>query len=136
MTLPLVKVCGITRRVDLEVCDAAGVDAVGINLWSGSKRGLSVDEAAVLLEGVSGAQRVGVFVDHAPHAAVGVARDDGIADAQRAALHQHGGHRAATAVQVRLDRHALSLHVRVGPQGRPVGCFQKAGSPRPIAISA
>ncbi|MEM6290851.1 MAG: phosphoribosylanthranilate isomerase [Myxococcota bacterium] len=60
------KVCGITRREDLEVCDALGVDAVGINLWTGSKRGLGVPEAAALLEGARGAQRVGVFVDFTP----------------------------------------------------------------------
>lgn len=60
------KICGITRRADLEVCDAFGVDAVGINLWSGSMRGLSVDEAEALLQGTQGAQRVGVFVDHSP----------------------------------------------------------------------
>ena len=57
-----------------------------------------------------------VLVDHAPDAAVGVARDDRVADPQRAALNQHGGHRAATAVQVCLDRHTLGLHVGVGPQ--------------------
>ena len=60
------KVCGITRREDLEVCDALGVDAVGINFWSRSKRGVSVEHAGALLEGTTGAQRVGVFVDHTP----------------------------------------------------------------------
>lgn len=60
------KVCGITRSEDLEVCDALGVDAVGINFWSRSKRGVSVEHARTLLEGTAGAQRVGVFVDHTP----------------------------------------------------------------------
>lgn len=69
------KVCGITRRGDLEVCDALGVDAVGINLWSGSKRGLSIDAAASLLEGAPrGALRVGVSVDHTPSALEAAAR--------------------------------------------------------------
>jgi len=72
------KVCGITRRVDLEVCDALGVDAVGINLWAGSRRGLTEDEAAVLLEGSAGAQRVGVFVDHAPHEVAAIAKRLGL----------------------------------------------------------
>src|SRR5690606_34118845 len=53
---------------------------------------------------------------HAAHPAVGVAGHDRVAHPQRAALHQHGGHRTATTVQVRLDRHTLGLHVRVGPQ--------------------
>ncbi len=60
------KVCGITRREDLEICDALGVDAVGINFWSRSKRAVSVAHAAALLERTTGAQRVGVFVDHTP----------------------------------------------------------------------
>lgn len=68
------KVCGITRRADLQVCDALGVDAVGINLWSGSKRGLSVDAAESLLEGTVGAQRVGVFVDHTPPEVAAIAK--------------------------------------------------------------
>ena len=57
-----------------------------------------------------------VFVDHPADAAVGVAGDHRVADPQRAALHQNGGHRPAAAVQVRLDRHTLGLHVGVGPQ--------------------
>lgn len=57
-----------------------------------------------------------VLVDHAAHAAVGVAGHDRVADPQRAALHQHGGHRAAAAVQVRLDGDTLRVLVRVGPQ--------------------
>ncbi len=35
---------------------------------------------------------------------------------QRAALHQHRRHRAAAAVQVRLDRHALGVLAGIGPQ--------------------
>ncbi|MCR9161986.1 MAG: phosphoribosylanthranilate isomerase [Nannocystaceae bacterium] len=68
------KVCGITRREDLEVCDALGVDAVGINFWSGSKRGVSVEHAQTLLEGSAGGQRVGVFVDHRPSDVLAIAR--------------------------------------------------------------
>ena len=57
-----------------------------------------------------------MLVDHPADAAVGVAGHHRVADVQRAALHQHGGHRSTAAVQVRLDRHALRLHVGVGPQ--------------------
>lgn len=59
------KVCGVTRPDDLAACAELGVDAVGINLWSGSRRGLSVDEAAALLAAVRpprALERVGVFV--------------------------------------------------------------------------
>ncbi|MGH1343333.1 MAG: phosphoribosylanthranilate isomerase [Nannocystales bacterium] len=64
----------MTRRADLEACDRLGVDAVGINLWSGSKRGLSPEDAGALLAGRSGALRVGVFVDHQPHQVAAIAR--------------------------------------------------------------
>jgi hypothetical protein len=49
--------------------------------------------------------------------AVGVAGHDRVADPQRAALDEHGGDRAAAAVEVRLDGHALR---RPGP-GWPAG---------------
>lgn len=60
------KVCGVTRPADLEACVELGVDAVGINLWSGSKRGLSLAEAEALLAAVRpppSLERVGVFVE-------------------------------------------------------------------------
>ncbi len=69
------KVCGITRRADLQACDRLGVDAVGINLWSGSKRGLTPGDAKALLSGSRGAARVGVFVDHTPHEIAALARE-------------------------------------------------------------
>nr|WP_255216666.1 phosphoribosylanthranilate isomerase [Pseudenhygromyxa sp. WMMC2535] len=44
------KICGLTRREDLEACAALGVDALGINLWPRSRRGLSLAQARALLE--------------------------------------------------------------------------------------
>ena len=60
--------------------------------------------------------RVAVLIQHCAHAPVGIARDDGVTGAQRAALHEHGGHGAAPAVQVRLDSHALGILARIGAQ--------------------
>src|SRR5690242_4872916 len=57
-----------------------------------------------------------VLVQHGPDPAERLTADDRVADVQRAALDQHGGHRAAALVQVRLDGHALGVLVRVGPQ--------------------
>ena len=59
------KICGVVRREDLETCHDLGVDAVGINLWRGSPRGLPLDEAVALVDGVrpGGPLRVGVMVD-------------------------------------------------------------------------
>lgn len=59
------KVCGVTRAEDLEACVELGVDAVGINLWAGSRRGLSLADARALLAAVrppATLERVGVFV--------------------------------------------------------------------------
>ena len=61
------KICGITRRSDLEVCVDAGVDAIGFNFWPKSRRALAIDEAATLVrEGTGSSLRVGVFVDETP----------------------------------------------------------------------
>ena len=64
MTVGL-KICGVTRTEDLAVCRDLGVDAVGVNLWSGSRRGLSLAEADALLRSTNtdGLARIGVFVD-------------------------------------------------------------------------
>src|SRR6476659_6502590 len=59
---------------------------------------------------------IAVLVDHAADATIGVACHHRGADVQRATGNQHGRHRATAPVQVRLDRHALGLHVGVGPQ--------------------
>ena len=64
------KICGVTRAVDLAACVELGVDAVGINLWSGSRRGLSLTEATALLRAAmparGGPERIGVFVNPDP----------------------------------------------------------------------
>ncbi|MBZ5714161.1 phosphoribosylanthranilate isomerase [Nannocystis pusilla] len=60
------KVCGVTRPQDLAACAELGVDAVGINLWSGSRRGLTLAAAEALLAEVRpppGLELVGVFVE-------------------------------------------------------------------------
>ena len=57
-----------------------------------------------------------MLVDHATDATIGVTGHDRVADAQRAALDQHGGNRSTAAVQVRFDCHTLGFHVGVRPQ--------------------
>ena len=59
---------------------------------------------------------VAVLVEHGPDPAVGRTGHDRVADPQRAALDQHGRHRATTAVEVRLDHEALRVLRGVGPQ--------------------
>ena len=61
------KICGVTRPEDLAMCVELGVDSVGINLWAGSRRGLTLTQAQRLLHEVmparGGPERVGVFVN-------------------------------------------------------------------------
>jgi phosphoribosylanthranilate isomerase len=68
------KICGIVRADDLFDCIELGVDAVGLNLWPGSRRYVELARAAELLDdaGLGGGARpggpqvVGVFVDPEP----------------------------------------------------------------------
>ncbi|MEA2626780.1 MAG: phosphoribosylanthranilate isomerase [Candidatus Binatota bacterium] len=65
-----VKICGVTRREDALAAVDAGADAIGVNLWPGSKRCVAVEEAAAIVEGLpEGVLSVGVFVN-APRAAI------------------------------------------------------------------
>ena len=59
------KICGLTRREDLQACIDAGVDAVGLNFWPGSKRRCTRAQAEAMVEGVDWGStlRVGVFVE-------------------------------------------------------------------------
>lgn len=67
------KICGVTRAEDVEACRAAGVEAIGLNFWRGSKRVVSRAQAERLSEAAHRPgdtpplKVVGVFVDHAPH---------------------------------------------------------------------
>ena len=42
---PRVKICGITSPEDAHMVSAAGADALGINLWPGSKRCVTLARA-------------------------------------------------------------------------------------------
>ena len=70
---------------------------------------LDRDRRAGLLEPGAG------VVLHRPHLAPLRAGDDRVADVQRAALDQHGGHRAAAGVEVGLDHRARRRARRGSP---------------------
>jgi len=59
-----VKICGITRAQDAELCVAAGADAIGLNFHPRSPRCVTPEVARVLAATIAGrALVVGVFVD-------------------------------------------------------------------------
>lgn len=67
------KICGVTREEDVATCRGAGVEAIGLNFWRGSKRFVSRAQAQRLCEAAHRPgdtpplKVVGVFVDHEPH---------------------------------------------------------------------
>lgn len=66
----LVKICGLTVPDEAAACAALGADAIGINLWPGSRRCVSVAQAARIAAAARAARPqtliVGVFVNAAP----------------------------------------------------------------------
>lgn len=71
--LPRVKVCGLTRRTDVELALARGADALGVVLHPPSPRSVPVEQVQGLLAGVPGeVARVAVLVDTDPEAAARV----------------------------------------------------------------
>ncbi|MDR0992973.1 MAG: phosphoribosylanthranilate isomerase [Verrucomicrobiota bacterium] len=62
--LPHVKICGITRRVDAELCVRLGAGALGAVFYPPSPRAVSGAQAFRLFDGLpKRVARVGVFVD-------------------------------------------------------------------------
>jgi len=62
-----IKICGVTRLEDALTCVEAGVDALGFNFWPGSKRHVTLAQAAEIARAVPpGVLRVGVFVRAPP----------------------------------------------------------------------
>lgn len=59
-----IKICGITTAEDAESALALGVEALGVNLWSGSKRRCSLEVARAIARLAEGRARViAVVVD-------------------------------------------------------------------------
>jgi len=68
MSRLIVKICGVTTPADAAMIVAAGADAIGVNLWPGSKRYVAPAAARDILAVVpAGILKVGVFVDAPAH---------------------------------------------------------------------
>jgi len=104
----LVKICGITSPEDARLAVAAGADAVGVNLWPGSKR--FVDDAtarAILAVVPPGVLKVGVFVNAAPRDVTDALDSLGLDRAQL-----HGDERAADFASIAPARLIRVVRVR------------------------
>jgi phosphoribosylanthranilate isomerase len=79
--VPFVKICGLRGPADMEVCTAAGADAVGINLYPKSRRYLPLADAVPWLRACAGGPlRVALLVN-APLPEVRAAVESGVFDA-------------------------------------------------------
>jgi phosphoribosylanthranilate isomerase len=108
----LVKICGVTRPEDAAMACAAGADAIGLNLWPGSKRYVGADTPRVreVVAAIpAGVLKVGVFVDASPDEVVRRMDQLGLDRAQL-----HGNESAAAFASVAgLDSSRLIRVVRV-----------------------
>ena len=111
----LVKICGVTSAEDAAMAAAAGADAIGVNLWSGSKRYVAPEAARAVLSAVpAGVLKVGVFVNAPP---AEVARAMAELSLDRAQL--HGDEQAAD--YGALDEDRVIKVVRVRDDGSMTG---------------
>ena len=69
------KVCGVTNAADAERLVELGVDAIGVNFWSGSPRHVSSTDAVWLTSLEGRILRVGVFVNAPPELQISLVRE-------------------------------------------------------------
>lgn len=59
-----IKICGLTRKMDIDAAIAVGADAIGFVLWEGSRRAVTHDQLAILAAQLPPfVTRVGLFVN-------------------------------------------------------------------------
>ena len=74
-----VKICGVTRVQDAELCVETGADAIGLNFHPRSPRCVTVDVARTIAAAIRGrALVVGVFVDAPYEELVRITREVGL----------------------------------------------------------
>jgi tryptophan synthase beta chain len=84
--MTFVKVCGLTRRSDVDAAVAAGAHALGFVFWQGSPRAVTATQVAAITTGVPDhVWKVGVFVNASPAEVA-----DAITTARLTAIQLHG----------------------------------------------
>jgi phosphoribosylanthranilate isomerase len=74
-----VKICGITRLDDALLAASLGADALGFNLWPGSKRYVDPDAARAIVDRLPPfVTPVGVFVNQPPGTVLALAAQAGV----------------------------------------------------------
>ena len=64
MSIIKIKVCGFTKRKDIEDCIREGIDIIGLNFYEKSPRYVNLREAKKLTENLSeNILKIGVFVN-------------------------------------------------------------------------
>jgi len=58
-----IKICGFTRRKDIEDILKLGIKIIGVNFYPKSSRYLPFREAEKILKGITGVLKIGVFVN-------------------------------------------------------------------------
>jgi len=59
-----VKICGITRKEDAIICEKLGIDYLGFNFYSGSKRFIKPESAKFIISELKKIKTIGVFVEN------------------------------------------------------------------------
>lgn len=64
MGLFRIKICGVTKPDDAIAAAQAGADAIGLNFYSGSRRGIGPSQAEAIVSALpAGVAKIGVFVN-------------------------------------------------------------------------
>ncbi len=78
-----VKICGVTRVEDALLAARLGADAIGLNMWPGSKRYLPPEAARAIVDRLPPfVTAVGVFVNQPPTEVLAAAAASGVAVVQ------------------------------------------------------
>ncbi|HET9598706.1 MAG TPA: phosphoribosylanthranilate isomerase [Anaeromyxobacteraceae bacterium] len=79
MPRPRIKICGLTRLEDALLACELGADALGFNLWPGSKRHVDAEAVRAIVERLPPlVTTVGVFVNQPPTEVLSLAAQSGV----------------------------------------------------------